>query len=91
VSIVGLERRLLCICKKEDRNPTQCAGFRRLTKLPAAPHVGLHKKGGQQMDKWIAIAAAIPASGVFAWIVVRFIEWRRKFLASLWQQLEEKG
>ena len=35
------------------------------------------------MDKWIAIAAAIPASGVFAWVVVRFIEWRRKLRVAM--------
>ena len=42
-----------------------------------------HKEGGKQMDKWIAIAAAIPTSGVFAWAVVRFIEWRRKLCIAM--------
>jgi hypothetical protein len=36
-----------------------------------------------RVDKWVAIAAALPASGVFGWIVVRFIEWRRRWLASM--------
>jgi hypothetical protein len=63
---------------------------RRLTTLPASLSVGRHKRR-IAVDKWIAIAAAIPASGVFAWIVVGFMEWRRKFLASLWQQVEERG
>ncbi len=45
----------------------------------------------KQMDKWIAIAAAIPTSGVFAWAVVRFIEWRRELRASMWEQVEQKS
>jgi hypothetical protein len=36
-----------------------------------------------RMDKWSVIAAVIPASGVFAWAVVRFMEWRKKLRASL--------
>ena len=43
------------------------------------------------MDKWIAIAAAIPTSGIFAWAVVRFIEWRRELRASMWELVEQKS
>jgi hypothetical protein len=52
---------------------------------------GVDTNKEEQMDKWIAVAAAIPASGVFAWIVVRFVVWRKKFLASLWQQAEDSA
>jgi hypothetical protein len=34
--------------------------------------------GTVKMDKRSVVMAAIPASGVFAWIVVRFLEWRRQ-------------
>jgi hypothetical protein len=43
------------------------------------------------MDKWVAIAAAIPTSAVFAWVVVRFIEWRRKLRVSLWDEVQAEG
>lgn len=41
------------------------------------------------MDKWTALGTAIPASGVFAWIIVRFMAWRRTFVASLWHEVVE--
>lgn len=43
------------------------------------------------MDKWMAIAAAMPASGVFAWLVVRFIEWRRRWRASMFGGVQGEG
>jgi hypothetical protein len=43
-----------------------------------------------KMDKWSLIAAAIPASGVFAWVVVRFLEWRRRLRASMWRHVQGK-
>lgn len=43
------------------------------------------------MDKWSLIAAAIPASGVVAWIVVRFMEWRRRLRASMLGHVQGKG
>jgi hypothetical protein len=36
------------------------------------------------MDKWSVIAAVIPTSGVFAWGVVRFMEWRKRLRGSMW-------
>ena len=41
------------------------------------------------MEKWTTIAAPIAASGVFAWIIVRFMAWRRTFVASLWGEAIE--
>jgi hypothetical protein len=43
------------------------------------------------MDKWMAIAAAMPASGVVAWVVVRFIEWRRRLRASIFGRVQGEG
>jgi hypothetical protein len=41
------------------------------------------------MEKWIAIGATIPASGVVAWIIVRFMGWRREFAASLSRHVDD--
>jgi hypothetical protein len=43
------------------------------------------------VDKWVVIGAAIPASGVFAWIAARFIDWRRRLRASMWSDVQGKG
>ena len=48
-------------------------------------------KEDKRMDKWSAIAAALSASGVFAWIAVRFIEWRRRLRASMGGHIQEGG
>lgn len=38
-------------------------------------------KEDPRMDKWSFIAAVIPASSVFARVVVRFVEWRKRLRA----------
>jgi hypothetical protein len=43
------------------------------------------------MDKRTVIAAVIPASGVFAWVIVRFVEWRKKLRASMWAHAQGEG
>jgi hypothetical protein len=48
-------------------------------------------KEDTRMDKWTVTAAAIPATGVFGWILVRFIEWRRRLRASMWGHIEGEG
>jgi hypothetical protein len=41
------------------------------------------------MNKFIAIIATVPTSGAFAWLVVRFIEWRRRLLRSVLDDVEQ--
>jgi hypothetical protein len=43
------------------------------------------------VEKWTALVATIPASAVFAWIIVRFMAWRRTFVATLSRQAVENG
>lgn len=79
------------VIRTADRLALDCARCGRRTRGWA---IGTAEGGAKQdkevrMNKWATVLTAMPAAGVFGWVVVRFVEWRRRLRPSSTRQQPE--
>lgn len=89
-ALAGHEDRMV---RTADRLALDCARCGRRTRGWAIGTVEGGTTQGEEvrMNNWATVLTAMPAAGMFGWIVVRFVDWRRRFRPSPQQQSVENA